>query len=445
MSECKEQNYQSRIAELEKQVSELQEIIKELRAQIEKLIKPPKNSGNSSIPGSKDENKKYYPKRESSGKAIGGQPGHLGSTRELFEKPDEIIELKPSKCPQCGSYELLEVKTEIRQVVEIPALKAKVTEYKGLTCECTDCKVQIKAEFPKEAQTRIQLGSQMKGLIGYLKVQNNLSHEKISQTIENIYGIRLSEGAIDGNLSSLKEELEGEYKQIINELQNAEIVHSDETRNRVNGRNKYSWAFLNDGWTFIKSQYSRAYSVIEDLFKAKYPKVWISDRYNAQLKVPSKHQICLAHVIRDLKYVEEADKSKWARGLRELIQLSIHERNEGLLKGKKNEMKEKFKESFAIPPPEGKEERRLFGSLSKLQSELMYFLDHPEIEPTNNAAEQTLRKVVIHRKMNGGFRSDGGLERYDVLVSIIESAKKQGKNILDVLSRLDFLSFSYSC
>lgn len=68
---------------------------------------PPKNSGNSSVPPSKesmgDEIKRRTSSlREKSGRKSGGQPGHEGNTRKMSEQPDETENIQPNYCRECG-------------------------------------------------------------------------------------------------------------------------------------------------------------------------------------------------------------------------------------------------------------------------------------------------------------------------------------------------------
>ena len=90
-----------------------------------------KDSNNSSLPPSKDENKppRTSSLREKSGRKPEGQPGHEGKTLEMTETPDEIIEHHSCFCPECGK-DVSELPFEFsgkRQVIDIPPIKQIVT------------------------------------------------------------------------------------------------------------------------------------------------------------------------------------------------------------------------------------------------------------------------------------------------------------------------------
>ena len=55
------------------------------------------------------------------------------------------------------------------------------------------------------------------------------------------------------------------------------------------------------------------------------------------------------------------------------------------------------------------------------------------VPPTNNQAEQSLRPVVIMRKVIQGTRSQKGLQNHGVLRSLLETAKRQGKKAQNFL------------
>ena len=148
-----------RIDQLEQQVINLQSFVLELAAinqsLLERLAKyeNPKNSHNSSIPPSKDDNRPFKSKslREVTGKKPGGQPGHEGKTLEMVSLPDGIVVHNPLFCTHCGSdiSHLPSEMVERRQVVEIPPIKPVYIEHQVFARTCT-CGHTIIGSFPQE-------------------------------------------------------------------------------------------------------------------------------------------------------------------------------------------------------------------------------------------------------------------------------------------------------
>jgi hypothetical protein len=143
----------------------------------------------------------------------------------------------------------------------------------------------------------------------------------------------------------------------------------------------------------------------------------------------------------------EAEASQWGTQLKDLFQEAIAFRNQ---QGEQfnptdpeqmqpiQHFKKRLAECFAQPPPKPFE-KKLFKGLHSRQEQLLLFLNYADVPPTNNTAEQALRNRVVHRKITGGFRTQNGSHFYDIIASVIETARKQEKNILDILTQKESL------
>lgn len=60
----------------------------------------------------------------------------------------------------------------------------------------------------------------------------------------------------------------------------------------------------------------------------------------------------------------------------------------------------------------------------------------PDIPPDNNGSERAIRNAKIHKKVSGCFRSEVGAQRYAILMSIIDTAKKHGLKMFDACQKL---------
>src|SRR4030042_6212472 len=128
-----------------------------MKARIEVLeselarYKTKKDSSNSSLPPSKDENRppRTSSLREKGGRKAGGQPGHDGKTLKMTDTPEKLVEHRACFCPQCGkdvSSQPFELFGK-RQVVDIPVIKQIVTEHRVYRCKCT-CGNIVESDFP---------------------------------------------------------------------------------------------------------------------------------------------------------------------------------------------------------------------------------------------------------------------------------------------------------
>ena len=427
-----------------KRVEALEAENAKLRAELEKYKKPPKNSSNSSIPPSQDHYRKPYPKPEKSDKKQGGQPGHPGQYRPFCQTPDKIEPLYPTCCPFCGGDELeqLPYVREARQEISLPQVHATVTEYRQCKSQCRRCGKASWGKFPETIRVPQEFSSDVEGLMCYLKVAHHQSNEKIQILLKALCALHISRATVDGVLNRLNRKFQGEIEQIKQGLKTAFVAGSDETGIRINGRKGYQFVFQNTSYCLYQSGYSRGYKVIEEVFGEAFPTVWVSDRYNAQLKTPCQHQLCLAHILRDCRYLIQAEQSEWGASLKQTLKEAI-----ALKKSKAEEFApleaETFREIkrfeqqleavFANPPPK-ELERKLFKGLRDKQEQLLAFLHDPDIPFDNNGSERALRNRKTHLKVIGCFRSEQGVIRVDTIASIIETAKRQGKNALDILS-----------
>ena len=91
-------------------------------------------------------------------------------------------------------------------------------------------------------------------------------------------------------------------------------------------------------------------------------------------------------------------------------------------------------------PTDSERAARLQKRLRHYHHQWLTFLDHPGVSPTNNLAEQALRAVVILRKLTFGSRTRAGAKRLGTMMTVIETAKRQGKGVLKFLVTLFTLS-----
>lgn len=80
--------------------------------------------------------------------------------------------------------------------------------------------------------------------------------------------------------------------------------------------------------------------------------------------------------------------------------------------------------------------RRLCARILKHLPALFTFVTAPGVPPTNNAAERSLRHLVIARKISGGTRSPRGTQTRMTLASLFGTWRVQGINPYDACCAL---------
>jgi len=128
-------------------------------------------SRNSSKPPSSDPPQaKPRAAKEPTGRKSGGQLGHEGHSRQLKPESevDQIIDVRPEQCKQCGTLLLGEDATpERHQVTEVPRIVPVVTEYRRHCLWCVVCGVYTQAAWPATMPTG-SFGPRVQATVGYL-------------------------------------------------------------------------------------------------------------------------------------------------------------------------------------------------------------------------------------------------------------------------------------
>lgn len=214
----------------------------------------PKNSRNSSVPPSRDENrtKKNQSLRKRSGKRPGGQRGHTGSTLEMTATPDHIIELRPQYCHGCGASleNVPHVGQRVRQIVDIPPIKAVTTEYRSHGGQC-DCGRVTVADFPKGVGSPISYGCNIEGLIGYFHARQYLPFARMGEMMNDVFNVGISEGGIHCLLNRFADRTTPFYETIRQRVSGSKVVGADETGVKVNGDKHWFWTWQTPKLTYI--------------------------------------------------------------------------------------------------------------------------------------------------------------------------------------------------
>ena len=417
------------------------------------IYKNKKNSNNSSIPPSKDQNrpKKNQSLREKSEKKPGGQQGHEGKTLLCSKAIDEIVEHGADYCNCCGNdlRNFPQTLIESRQVIDIPVIKPVCIEHRiyRKTCNCGHIE---ESAFPEYVAVKVQYGPNVESLTGYLHARQLLPFERMKEFFRDVMGLPVSAGGIHNILNRLIKKAAKPYEKIKERVVQATFIGTDETSSKVNGQNDWMWTWQNDEFTFIVHSDNRGFKTIEDTFSNGLPNAVLQhDRYFCHFNCNAKHhQICTAHLLRDLKYLEQLYKeSHWATEVKGLIiealqlKKQIPENKFNEENKEREKLMEKFDNLLLFQLDENhKKSRNLQKSLLKYRQYVFYFLYNSEVTPDNNGSERAIRNVRVKQKISGQFKSSAGADGFAVLRSVIDTTIKSGQNVLGALSLIAKLS-----
>lgn len=430
-----------RILELEAEVAFLKELVKSLVQEIERL-KHPKNSRNSSVPPSKDENRplKTRSLRSPDGKKPGGQEGHEGTTLKMTETPDSIIEHKPQYCNHCGK-DIAGIESELithRQIIDIPPIIPQYTEHRAYRVVCS-CGHQTDASFPSGINAPISYGANIEATIAYLHTRQYIPFERMSEYFSDVCNMPISQSAICDILDRFAQKATTAYRLIADEVQAGHVVGSDETGAKVNGKKGWFWTWQSKLATFITFSQNRGTATINDNFANGFENaILVHDCWKSHFETKSKtHQICTAHLLRELNYFEERYQSSWATSfknmLKEALNLkkSLSPANYYYPINQRTELEEKLSLLLQTQIPENMKEVCAFKKrIIKYNDYLFNFLYYHEVPPDNNASERAIRNIKVKQKVSGQFKTIRGAQVYAIIRSVTDTCIKNDQNVL---------------
>jgi transposase len=435
---------------LESQVQILTEEISELKRRLNQ------NSSNSHKPPSSDmfkpNPKPAFEVADKDKKPIGGQKGHQGKTLSMVGIPDKKELIAPLKCSCCGKdlKDTVLNKTGIKkQDFDIPRkVNFTVTEYEIGYVEC--CGVKHYGNFPENIKATTQYGNNIRSLVVYLSVENNLSMKKIVSFLKTQYNLSMNVGTVRNILKSTMSIFELQTEQIKASLSKCKLVHLDETSVNINSKNHWVHNVSTDKFTYLYVNESRGAKAHHSAAGYKPPveqyivhdcwKTYFTEYEN------NPHVLCNAHIIRELKSLIENDNRKWASNMLALLYDLYNQTKNGTIKIiLKNHWIKKFKKIcnqankeeplFTKSGRQGKTKqtrgRNLLIRLIKEQEAILRFAFEENIPFTNNQAERDIRPIKVKLKMATNFRSGGGAEAFLCIKSVFSTITKNGLNILD--------------
>lgn len=413
------------LARLEKRVAELED----------KLGKPPKTPDNSSLPPSAGQ-KPNLPERERK-----GRKGRPGVSRKLAENPDQVIEALAQECPKCAAALSTADQPRVHAYdhVDIPPIRPVTTRVHLHSGVCPCCAAVFTAPAPVGMELGSPFGPGIQALVIHLHVTQAISFERLTVMMKTVFGLDISQGAIGNILQRALAPMMAAANAIGEEVRKAEVIASDETSARVAGRKYWQWVLHTTTAVYHVIADSRAARVLVDFLGGARPKVWVADRYGAQNGHGEQRQICLAHLLRDAQFAIDSGDDVFAPGLKALLKRAcrIGRRRDRLKDTTLAQYLSRLERDLTnlmrheVPHKQG---RKLLRAIKKCRPDLFVFMTRRDVPYTNNGSERALRMSVVFRKVTGCFRSVWGSQFYAATISVIATAKLNGKTALQAIA-----------
>lgn len=452
MADANSKNDCPRCADLEARVASLEAHLAVLEAQ---LAAARKNSRNSSKPPSSDlvkpPKKQAKPGRKRKRK-IGGQPGHERHLRTPFadDQIDRHWVWRYDGCPCCGGKLVDDSATPTRTLQQVELLEKpyRVEQHDAQPQRCAQCGETFVPELPEELRKAGLAGPRLTALVGFLKGPCNMTFSAIETYFRDVVGVRLSRGMLAKLVNSVSASLADPYEELLAMLPQEDRLNVDETGHKENGRRLWTWCFRALMFTVYKISPSRGSDVLLEVLGEEFNGALGCDYFSAYRKYMRLNenvhvQFCLAHLIRDVKFLaEHPDNRNQAHGERLLADLRklfgvIHRREQYASAATFRRALEAARNDLVwnatMASPHTKEAAALEERFFRHTESYFQFIVDPELEPTNNLAEQALRHVAIQRRTTQGTRGESGRRWSERIWTTIQTCKQQGRSAYEYL------------
>lgn len=431
-----------RLAALERQVTDAQATIVRLTAQLGTLVtmdddtdSPPGTS--KGMPGLKPTEAPARDKRPRRKRA------HNTARHRMMPTVRVVHALVV--CPACGAPLTGGTIKRTREVIEVPNPTIEVIEHVYLERRCPDCGKRCvpKPDLTGIVRGQSRFGNRLVSLLAVLREQARLPIATIQSLLQTLFGLHLSQGAVVGAVQRVATAGEAALADLEEQIRASPVVHADETGWREDGHNGYIWTFSTPQHRlFVRD--TREKRVLTETLGEAFGGVLVSDFYAAYTTYGGLHQYCWAHLLRDVHelatdHPTDARIQGWATQVTACFARAQAASTADV--ATRARVAQQVRTDLAaccapwLPtaaeapdPPVRTAHRRLCQRITRYLPELLTFLTEEAVPPTNNAAERSLRPLVVSRKISGGTRSELGSTAKMTLASLFGTWRLQGTN-----------------
>jgi transposase len=445
------------VVALQAQVVALQDQVVAQQAQIVRLTerlavleeRVGRSSRNSSQPPSSDPpSVSARPQRKRSGRKQGGQPGHTGHGRALLppEQVDELVEVRPLACADCGALLLgADPAPARRQVTELPRVVPVVREYRQHTLTCHACGAATTAAWPAGLPAG-SFGPRVAATVAYLTGRCGVSKREAQEILHAVCHLEVGLGSIAALERQVSAAVAAPVAAAQAYVRAQPVVNADETSWQQQATGCWVWTAVTALVTVFLVRASRSSQSAKELLGAAYAGIVGSDRYSGYTWLaPGQRQVCWAHLIRDFTALVARGGASKALGTAlldatdDVFALWYRVRDGTLTRAD-------F--SLAMAPQHAlihtllvcgqristEKTRRFCDNLLKLEPALWTFVRVPGVEPTNNSAERALRRAVLWRRRSFGTQSAAGSRFVERILTTVTTLRQQQRDVLDYLA-----------
>ncbi|MBA3784579.1 MAG: IS66 family transposase [Acidobacteria bacterium] len=375
---------------------------------------------------------------ENQAKKGGAQIGHVGVGRQIFSQTEademRIAEVSAETCPGC-ECRLSRLSSNERGIYEIEREQVRKIYYEIGRKVCPKCRTIVSGRA-RNALARVALSNE---LVVEVAEQHYVLGRTLGQIAER-FGINYS--TLADSLKRVGKLIEPALERLKTDYRQSLVRHADETSWRTDGGNGYSWYFGSQTVSLHLFRETRSASVVREVLgTAELNGVLVVDRYAGYNQVPCEIQYCYAHLLREMKDLEQefennVEIKSYTAQMKLHLTDAMQLRKRGFTEAEYQAEAAKIKSKIL----ELSNRRASHPAIRKWQdffvekaARLFQWCQNASIPAENNYAEREIRKVVIARKMSYGSQSAEGAKTRETWTSILQTLKKREANPRDKL------------
>jgi transposase len=409
-----------------------------------------KSSSTSSKPPSSDIVKppKPGPPPGQGNRRIGGQPGHPKHERQPFP-PEQVNHFKEhtlEACPSCGGS--LRRNADFAKVVQQVDISKPPLRIEQHTCPeywCERCQKSYKAPMPSHIAKGGLIGPGLAALVAFMKGPCHASYSTVRTFLRDIVGVTVCRGELSKIINKASAALASPYAELLLLLPDEPIINTDETGHKCNGKPWWTWCFRAELYTLYHIDPHRSADVLMEILGKEFKGIVGCDYFSAYRRYLRECgvilQFCLAHLIRDVKFLTtlpDVRDRRYGEDLRAALKelFDVFHQREQLKQGAFQTRLQAARDQMlrvGLAGPATRHGQNMAKRFREHGASYFTFVTTPGVEPTNNLAEQAIRFVVIDRHITQGTRGEAGQRFCERIWTAIATCVQQDKSVYDFL------------
>lgn len=402
--------------------------------EIEKLKRKLRKYENPHTPSSKQ----GFDKPQALGIPVGRKSGkvykHARTTRPRDIPNTPPVTVTASFNPANGNVHIAKTGYCIERTITDLKFEKVVTKYTFLEYEDVDSGEVFFARHPEVPDTGI-FGKNIIALANLFHFEYRVTLAGIADIFTQAWDVPMSAPTVMELCNRAAEKAIPAYVDISVNLQKSHVANADETGSNQNGKSEWLWGFFTPLLAFFVFNKQRGGDIVEKVLKDFKGILgcdgWITYKIFSETK-GILLQRCWAHLLREVKktckgvkdldpaYTWVCDMFKEIQRLRTIKSEKTRQEGHDQLVAQMDAWCQVYYVHDGM--------KELVNKVRNGKESWFTCVLHPEVEPTNNAAERGLRKFVVIKKIIGCLRSEQGKRNMQVMLSVLQTWRLQRLN-----------------